>query len=366
MTDAGIKGLCVRVDNLGNARARVGKCKSIHTLKIRHTEVTKKGIQTAFENLPALKTFDFCHSVLVLAELHQMALEELQPWDIPQYSLPYLKCSPCDSCRYPRRYKSGDLKLAGYMCFSTITKVDIELQQTITDTELLGLLALQKLCDLKVSGRACVKSITFDGGVAPLMKKFGTSLNSLSFSYIHIDLGVIIEHCPNVSLLDLFNCTFKTVIENEQPNVDDPLSNTSPPILENLTSLCVSCNKKETLSCIPSVNLASLLSSPVLVKLYILQCDSLTDEHLLDAANLHCFHNLEKLDLVGCDNVSKKGIDVFMNSNNPLKEIHLERCNLLTQHDRDEWELVAKEKNWHLKLSIFWDISRLLNFVSVY
>ena len=41
VTDAGIKGLCLSIDNQGIKDERVGQCKSIHTLNIRHTKVSE-------------------------------------------------------------------------------------------------------------------------------------------------------------------------------------------------------------------------------------------------------------------------------------------------------------------------------------
>ena len=72
LTDVGIKGLCsIGVDGFGNAKDRLGQCKSIHTLNVLGTQVTKKGIQMALDNLPAFKMFYFCSYIQILAELQQ-------------------------------------------------------------------------------------------------------------------------------------------------------------------------------------------------------------------------------------------------------------------------------------------------------
>ena len=59
VTDNGIRGLCVSVDDLGEANPGHGQCKSIHTLDIYGTKVTIKGVQLALENLSDLKDFNF-------------------------------------------------------------------------------------------------------------------------------------------------------------------------------------------------------------------------------------------------------------------------------------------------------------------
>jgi hypothetical protein len=50
ITDAGIQGLCVSVNHLGKEYPRLGQCKSIETLIIGGTQITKKGVPTAFIN----------------------------------------------------------------------------------------------------------------------------------------------------------------------------------------------------------------------------------------------------------------------------------------------------------------------------
>jgi hypothetical protein len=76
ITDAGIQGLCVSVNHLGKEDQRLGQCKSIETLIIGGTRITKKGIQTALFNLPFLKKFEIPGGyscpvpVQLLAEIH--------------------------------------------------------------------------------------------------------------------------------------------------------------------------------------------------------------------------------------------------------------------------------------------------------
>ena len=160
MTDAGIKGLCLSIDNQGMKDERVGQCKSINTLNIRYTKITERGIQIAFENLPELKKLFSCFPIEVQADLSVQ---------FPQYSLTCLECSTCDYCP---TYKIGSVGLAASMC-SSVTKVTVELEKGITNMELFGLLRLQNFWELSINGVKWEEKITFDGGVAPLLKAFG-------------------------------------------------------------------------------------------------------------------------------------------------------------------------------------------------
>ncbi|EFX61714.1 hypothetical protein DAPPUDRAFT_338374 [Daphnia pulex] len=72
VTDYGIQGLCVSVDNLGRNCVTLGRCKSLLALIIdRKTGVTKQGLKVALENMPALRILDHDATLEVLAEIAQ-------------------------------------------------------------------------------------------------------------------------------------------------------------------------------------------------------------------------------------------------------------------------------------------------------
>ena len=312
MTDAGIKGLCVSVDYLGMQDERVGQCKSIQTLNIRHTKVTEKGIQIAFENLPRLKELFSCFPIQILADLSVR---------FPQYSLTQLKILGHDNlCQTFPPYKIGSLGLAASMC-SLVTKVTIEFQKGITNMELLGLLKLKNLCELSINGEcATEEEISFAGGVAPLLKAFGKSLTLLKLKNLktEADIGIIFENCPALSTLIL-----------DHVNIQQSEFLTSKKILSKLKFLTVSCGPEY--DDFPSYYLISLLSSPELCEINIKFADTLTDQVLLDAAKRNQFCNLENLELTVCDNVTKRGINALLTDTNYLKRINVNDCKCLTK-----------------------------------
>ena len=328
MTDAGIKGLCLSIDNQGMKDERVGQCKSINTLNIRYTKITERGIQIAFENLPELKKLFSCFPIEVQADLSVQ---------FPQYSLTCLECSTCDYCP---TYKIGSVGLAASMC-SSVTKVIIELQEGITNVELLGLLKLKNLCELSITGEYAVAEITFEGGVAPLLKAFGKSLTLLKLEHFEseADIGIIFENCPVLSTLHLNHI-----------NIRESEFLRSQKILSKLKFLTVSCDSDY--DPFPSYYLTSLLSSPELSEISIRFSNSLTDQVLLDAAKRNQFCKLEELEIVSCHNVRNKGIDIFFSDQNSLKVIHLTECKLITKDDEEVWGALIKDKNWQLNLNV--------------
>ena len=93
MTDVGIKGLCLSMDNLGKEDKTVGLCKFIEKLVLRDTSVTKVGTRVALKNLSNLKVLE-CDSLLaidvLMADMHQEVFEH----KITSYSVTKLDVGP--------------------------------------------------------------------------------------------------------------------------------------------------------------------------------------------------------------------------------------------------------------------------------
>lgn len=347
VTDAGIKGLCLSIDDLGKEDKRLGQCKLIHKLMVSYTKVTQKGIIIALENLPILKVFECCSSVQALAEMHLAPYEDNIP-DIKKYSLIDLHCTNESFCT---PYKSGSLGLASLLC-SSVMKVRIVTQEGLTDIDLLGLLSLENLREFSLGGgEEC--EITFDGGVAPILEAFGNSLTSLTLAELPcVNIRAITEYCPNLRFLFLvMNHSYTMAWPEEERRPFSPKPIKTEPILMKLESLHLVCvSHLLSTSVIPSESLPSLLSSPQLVHLYVKDCVTLTDEVLKKAAN-H-FQNMEHLELEQCNSITKLGVDSVMNDSNPLRVIKLWECRSLSRQNVCDWNKKANKKKW--QVSIEW------------
>jgi hypothetical protein len=104
---------------------------------------------------------------------------------------------------------------------------------------------------------------------------------------------------------------------------------------------------------IPREHLILLLSSPLLVEILIGRCSTLNDDILQKVARIQKFNNLEKLVVMLCDNVTEKGIDIFMNTQNPLKDILIDRCDEISKSNAECWERQAKKNNWQLLIDYY-------------
>ena len=246
-------------------------------------------------------------------------------------------------------YRIGSLKQAVALC-PLITEVDIIPCDRLMNAELLGLLELKELRKLEIFLDDHLENhITFEGGVRPLLVGLGSSLTSLKLSHLDaINIGVIVEHCPNLRLLSLeYNMSYlPSEILSRSNRID-----CKEPVLKKLEQLTMFLlhPRDPNFVTIPTQDLLSLLLSPSLKKITIECCSSLTDNLLLDAANVHGFQKLECMTLDNCANISKRGIDFFMNESNPLSSILFKSMQGVSQQNVDEWKALAIRNNWQFK-----------------
>ncbi len=349
-------------DESGNEVEKVGQCKLIEHLDIKETSLTERGVKMALENLPNLKELNCDHSLIeILTEMHQEACEQKKK--IPSYSLTML--DNADMKDVP--YHTGSLRIAlSLICPSSIKRLVLCTDEGLTDDELPVLSALTMLEDLTIASTGDVY-LTFGGGVYPLLKAIGNSLDALNLHGLmdEVDIYAIIEFCPNLKKLVFFlNPVYSTAKFGTGHN--PKRRRTEHTILQNLETLSItdifSIEFSEYQSGeFPHESLLLLLSSPSLKKISVNNCDTLTDDILSQAVHLHGFTRLKSLKILGCPNVTNRGIDLFMNETNPLRRIHVysqrtqrEReiaPSPITLKDIEDWKLKAEEENWELEIN---------------
>ncbi|EFX74785.1 hypothetical protein DAPPUDRAFT_323979 [Daphnia pulex] len=201
ITDAGIRGLCV-----------IGNCRSIRLLNFYGCKaITNQGIKTALDNLPFLKILRNEATIDGLAEIAQNAADQGLPF--PKYALPALYIFILKETVY----KAGSLEKSVLLVCPYITQVDMALMcdGIVKDADLVSLLSLKNLYILKIVQFLPVNfnevtfrysgGITFEGGVLPLLKKFGNSLKILELYVFFLDLDIltIMQFCHKLQYLYL-------------------------------------------------------------------------------------------------------------------------------------------------------------------
>ncbi|EFX85944.1 hypothetical protein DAPPUDRAFT_309088 [Daphnia pulex] len=345
ITDIGVKGLCVSstTHNLGREGNKLGLHKSLLKLVSYGTEITNAGIQLGLETFRSLKVWDMA-TVQILAEIHKEDFLN-RPSEIPKYSLMNLKIASLrtfeDVVYIPKSFGLV-LSLCPFVIDVEINIVPIN----ITDSDFLSLLSLEKLRKLKLVGDYENSSVTFHGGVTPILKAFGnSSLKALSLSYLpDVNIQVIAQLCPNLHSLDLFdNLSYSNKKLNEE------WFKIEPQVLKQLEKLNLASDEEPRRSItIPRNHFILLLSGPSLVEIYIASFCSLNDGVLQEVVRVQNFDRLESLEVKRCHNVTEKGIDIFMNAQNPLKKIVLHWCHKLTKKNFEHWEKQAKMNNWQI------------------
>ncbi|XP_046454941.1 F-box/LRR-repeat protein 4-like isoform X2 [Daphnia pulex] len=340
ISDIGVKKLCVSAaHNLGREDEKLGLHKSLLKLGSYGTKITKAGIQLGLETFRSLKIWDMA-TVQILAGIHKKDFLNRSP-EIQKYSLMNLEiASHCD-------YIPKSFGLVLSLC-PFVIDVEINIVQGLTDSDLLSLLSLEKLRKLKLNGSiddcSSYVTFTFGGGVTPILKAFGNSLKSLSVSNLcDVNIQVITQLCPNLQFLELIDCfSYFTAKLDEECVKNESL------VLKQLEKLSLYAGNSSRPISIPRKHLVLLLSAPSLMDIYIECCCTLNDDVLQEVARVQKFHHLESLEVKKCHNVTEKGIDVFMNAQNPLKKIVLRWCRQVTKSNVDYWKKQAKMNNWQI------------------
>jgi hypothetical protein len=224
-----------------------------------------------------------------------------------------------------------------------VNRVAIHATEGLKDSDLLCLLSLNQLYGLRILESSSKSEITFDGGVVPLLKHFGKSLEILSFPHFDsVRISTIAEFCPNLISLKVNYKARRPLrggssVDNES---DILLMKDKLPLFKNLKTLfCEGDIQPDILLC--------LLSSPLLHRLVVHYCETFSDEVLQKAADFHGFQNLQMLDLFGCNSVSKRGIEALLVDSNPLHKISLCFCKNLSS-----WEWLRSmivRRNWNVE-----------------
>ena len=306
----------------------------------------------ALENLPNLKTFEFCRSVQILAEIRR---ENLLLLCFKTYSITEFQCTEFqDDSGNIVPYEMESLRLAAALCPS-VNVVHITLQPGLTDFELDGLLGLKTLRELKIEDQFVtvpeneppqwkINEITFDGGVLPLLKAFGSLLVRLTLSKLNISVNIcaILELCPKLEHLYIRAMASYSMVSLDEETRHQDVG------LKHLKQLELGSRDTDLTDFFPEM-FSFILSSPELTSLRFYYCFTLTDEFLEEAALLDRFPNLQCLEFYRCDSVTKEGIDSILNGRIPLKRLFVSWCHMIRGKEFLEGEAKARQENWEIE-----------------
>jgi hypothetical protein len=271
----------------------IGKCKSIQILDLTRTAVTYEGITKALEHLPSLRKLKHRQTIRVLAQIYKRAVDEKLS-DIPKFTLSSIQITNFRP-KWNRDVGLADLGLAVHIC-PLITELYIHSTlSNITDNDLLGLLPLEKLEHFYISIRLNA-NFTFDGSLTPFLKATGNSLKELTINMVlEVDyIPTITRHCSNLRSLGLYFNHTRLCSVGQRNSFSRNRTKLERPILNYLEILNLV--EPRSIGLIHPESLCLLLSSPSLKSISISSCDTLTDDVLHEAANLHLFNKLETFD----------------------------------------------------------------------
>ena len=244
-------------------------------------------------------------------------------------------------------YKKGDLEAAIKLCPSVV-HVEIDWDDAFSDEDLQFLLNLKNLRHLSLVG---TDSLSFEGGLLPILEKFGPStLEKLDLSFFpDVDISAIAQHCANLRSLALVgNYWYLTPTRPLKP-ADNRLRS-----LERLE--IVQDHAEDDDGPPPTAaDLLILLSSPALVYLNFHQIESDFDQVMEDAALLYGFPNLRELCIEYCyKTFTERSIECLLTLDNPLEKISFMAGWMKKPKKKllKKWKREAKKNNWNLAITI--------------
>ena len=325
-----------------------GHCKSLVKLNIEDTKVTTKGARLAMEHLPKLQFFKCPFSLYVAAKMRRKDRKspQLVGTGIRQLSLMDLRFIGDADEDIDVPYKRGDLKAAIELCPSIVhVKIRAAWDATFTDKELKSLLKLKNLRHLCVEAS---NSVSFEGGLLPILEKFGPStLEKLQLKYLpDVDVSAIAKHCPNLRSLSLVSI---------ERYICRPLKPTENRLncLEYLEMIQMDNDEIGLIRPPPTAADLRILLSPLsLVTLNFAHFDGLSDDLIEEIALSRGFSNLKVADFEFCGGITERSIECLLTLDNPLKKMFV----YLMEHSREEylnkWENQAKKNNWDLSFIV--------------
>ena len=120
-------------------------------------------------------------------------------------------------CNFPTQLLA---KLSGTplerLC-SSVSKIWLS-SSRINNNALLELLKLKELCQLQIQSRGDLGQLSFNEGILPILKKFGSSLTSLTISNLHqcpINIWAIVKNCQKLETLALVDIETISIEKSE-------------------------------------------------------------------------------------------------------------------------------------------------------
>ena len=316
--------------------------KTLRELLIACPDVTKKGIKMSIQHFSALQVVESVHIFEVLVEVLQSAALAQNPPQILNVSFTRLKIT-IDASR--ELFKSSNFELVMKFCPSLLD-ITISVHKELTDTDLFCLTNVKNLQKLKIYSdkNSDEDEITFDKGLAPVLKVIGISLKVLDITYFKfVDIWTIAKFCPNLVSLNFRSQCLSSIALSENEIIQ--LRNEKGRVIfKELKVLVCGFNLTKDI-------LFDLLSCPSLENVYIGFCNALTDDFLEEAISRNIFNNLKILRFVSCNFVTKQGLDGLVKSDNDFEQMGFFFCDKITRAHFDEWLKFARHKNWQVILS---------------
>ena len=300
------------------------------------------------EHLLKLQIFKYQSTLQVAAQMFKDGRNSLRP--LPETGIRQLVLMDL-RCGGDIPYEKGDLEAAIALCPSVVhVQIRAWKVMTFTDEELKHLLNLKNLRHLSLSSSDV---FSFEGGILPILQKFGQStLENLKLKFLlDVDVSAIAKYCSKLRSLTLMN--IERIISPPQPL--KPQDNRLR-ILEYLKMEQHDEEGDRIVERYSASDILILLSSPALVNVSFRNFDGdrmngLSDRTIEKATLLYGFPNLQEFQMEYCVGITQRSIDCLLTLDNPLNYVHFYIEDLNEEDHMKKWESQIKKNNWDLIVS---------------
>ena len=306
----------------------------------------------------------------IIQELHPEYLRNVPKEE--QYALTNMTCSTItlkeqDDIRLEHAFRT----VVAY-CPNVVELFLLNQSNLVTGQHIRFLISLEKLKKLRLN--AVYSPTFFRRALSPFLEVRGEYLTELIFEdVIMVNFEVVGYCCPKLIrlsyLLSWQNESF-LVTSGRKPCDENPIEQLIPNFNREMNPKPFSSLKhlSITIACRVALDVGSdvvellLAHSVNLETLKMESVNGLSDDVLAKILMNNNFSKLSKLFLNHCKYITRVGVKMFLDAENPLEQLCLFRCQHIGLRDASYFRRLSKRKNWNLEVDYldlfpedFWD-----------
>lgn len=337
-SDSGLLCLAVQQDLEGRTNNSFGKCLNLVVLKLNGCEkISEKSVATLMTKLSKLRVLEY-HDSISAAALAGTFKSDIN------LNLTCLNNSD-------EMIEETDVCMVILANSKSLESLNLTTFMEMSESTAFSILEADNLTKFSLTNEFSSHAVSFQQMFNPVVVKFGPQLTHLELSQIcDININRLKDVC--VCLEHLCLIWNKDYIENYD-NTEQIF-----PYFQCLKYVKVYSSEIDPagigegqVSNFPFLDLLSIISSPDLEEIHLLNCHNLLDETFYQAAVYSKFLKLKNLCLERCNNITYDGLQGVLQVENLLEQVKLVDCKEITKKDSIIYQNLAKKRRWNVNIT---------------